>query len=75
MKFWKIEFVIDTGYDWLQRECVVTANTEDSALKNFDDWISPKLHGENFVEDSQTKINEINVSDNSIIYQNCFKEK
>lgn len=56
MRFWKINFIIDTGYEWLKRECVIIAEDEENALKNFDKWISPKLHGERFVEDSQTKL-------------------
>lgn len=74
MRFWKINFIIDTGYEWLKRECVIIAEDEKSALKNFDKWISPKLHGERFVEDSQTKIEEMQTNDYGIIYQNCFKE-
>ena len=74
MRFWKINFIIDTGYEWLKRECVIIAEDKENALKNFDKWISPKLHGERFVEDSQTQIKEIQTNDYGIIYQNCFKE-
>lgn len=74
MRFWKINFIIDTGYEWLKRECVIIAEDEENALKNFDKWISPKLYGERFVEDSQTQIKEIQTNDYGIIYQNYFKE-
>jgi hypothetical protein len=74
MKFWKINFIIDTGYEWLKRECVIIADDRERALKKFDEWILPKLHGERFVEDSQTQIKEISTNDYGIIYQNCFDE-
>lgn len=73
MRFWKINFIIDTAYEWLEREWVIIADNETSALKNSERWISPQLHGEKFVEDSQTQIEEIQANDYGIIYQNCFK--
>jgi len=74
MKFWKINFTIDTGYEYLQRECIIIANNQEIALNKFNEWIFPKLHGEICMEDSQTQIKEILENNYGIIYQNCFKE-
>lgn len=72
--FWEINFVIDTGYDWKYHVCVVAAKNEEEARKNFDNWISPRLHGENFVVDTETKIVLKRENEYGIIYQSCFAE-
>lgn len=72
-KLWKITFTIDTGYTWFERDCIVIACDEESALKNFNKWITPKLHGERFVEDELTKTVELSADDYGVIYQNYIR--
>lgn len=74
MELWKIIFTIDTGYTWFEKECIITADNQEDALKKFNEWINPQLHGENFIEDSKTKIKKIQPNKYGIIYQNYFKE-
>lgn len=72
--FWEISFTIDTGYDWQKYVCLIVAENEEQARKNFNNWVSPRLHGEKFVVDSKTKITLKHETEYGIIYQSCFAE-
>lgn len=74
--FWKINFTIDTGYDWLKRICIISAPTEEEAKERFKKWVNPLLTGEKCVLDKDTKITPIEISEEQpILYQDAFKEK
>lgn len=66
---WKIKFIVDNGYEYLKRICVVVAANEDEAMLVFKRWIDSELHIDEFIINCETKIEPINCRD-GIVYSN-----
>ena len=69
---YKIDFYIDTGYEYLKKVAVVAADNEKTAVEKLDKWISPKLHGETFAELNEAVVSKIKDNGFGVIYQNVF---
>lgn len=64
--FWKINYIIDDGYDWHKKVCVVKADSKEKALEILDVEIGSKLKGERMILDKYTEITECD--DNVVLY-------
>ena len=64
----KMQEIINQNLDITKKEI-----SKADALKMFKEWISPKLHGERFVEDKYTKIKLIPTDACGVVYQNYFR--
>ena len=65
--FWKINYIIDDGYDWYKRVCIVKADNKEKALEILYTEIGSKLKGERTILPKYTEITEC---DNDIILYN-----
>ena len=62
--FWKINYIIDDGYAWHRRVCIITADSKEKALEVLNTEIGSKLTGERIMLDKYTEITEC---DNNVI--------
>lgn len=67
--FWKVNYIIDDGYDWHKRVCIINANSKEKAFEIFRTEICAKLKGERFILDKYTEITEC--KNNVILYDGC----
>ena len=63
--FWKINYIIDDGYYWHKKVCIVKADSEEKALEILHTEIGSKLMGEKIILDKYTEITEC---DDTILY-------
>lgn len=62
--FWKINYIIDDGYAWHRRVCIIVADSKEKALEILNTEIGSKLTGERIMLDKYTEITEC---DNNVI--------
>lgn len=55
---WKVNYIIDTGYDWDKKVCIIKADSKEKALEILHSEISMKLRGERMILDEYTEITE-----------------
>ena len=72
---YRIDFYIDTGYEYLKKFAVVFADNEKAAIEKLRKWISPKLHGETFAELDDAIVNRIEENEFGIICENVFRKQ
>lgn len=65
--FWKVFYIIDTGYDWDKKVCIIKADSKEKALEILHSEIGMKLKGEKMILDRYTEIIEC---DNDVILYN-----
>lgn len=65
--FWKINYIVDTGYDWEHYVCIIKAESKEKALYILNFEIGLKLKGERMILDKYTEITEC---DNDVILYN-----
>jgi len=65
--FWKIKYIVDDGYTWHRKICIINAENEQKALNILDYRIGLKLKGERMILDEFT---EITKCDNDVILYN-----
>lgn len=65
--FWKINYIIDNGYDWYKKVCIIKADSKEEALKILNTEIGSKLKGDRMILDKYTEITEC---DNNVIIYN-----
>lgn len=65
--FWQINYVIDDGYDWHNKVCIIRADSKEKALEILNTEIGSKLKGERMILDKYTEITEC---DNDVILYN-----
>jgi len=65
--FWKINYIIDDGYDWYKRVCIIKADSKEKALELLNAEIGSKLKGERMILNKYT---EIAKCDNDVILYN-----
>ena len=70
MKIYKVELEIDTGYEFLDRVCVLFAENAEDAQKKADRYYNSRLQGEKFA--NVKSVTEV-TNENGIIYQDYFK--
>lgn len=63
--FYKINYIVDDGYDWNNRICVIDADTKEKALEVLHTEIGSQLKGERIILDQYTEITECK---NTILY-------
>lgn len=63
--FWKINYIIDNGYSWIKRVCIIKAGSKEEAIEILYSEIGSKLEGESFIRDRYTM--EITECDNDVI--------
>lgn len=68
--FWKIKYIIDTGYDWKHKLCVINAESKKSALDIFDSEIRYKLVGESYVISDSIAVEQC--KNDVILYNGCY---
>ena len=59
---WKLNYIVDTGYEWEKRVCIIKAENKEQALSLLHTEIETKLPGESFVLNKYTEISEYNKS-------------
>ena len=64
--FWKVNYVVDTGYEWKHCVCIIKAESEEAALEILHTDFESNLPGEKFILDNYTEITECN--NGAIIY-------
>lgn len=57
-KIWEVRYVVDTGYDWIYRVCIIKAENEEAAIAILDAEIGSKLKCESYIMANRTKITE-----------------
>lgn len=65
--FWKINYVVDDGYTWHKKVCIVKAGSKERALEILYEEISKKLKGERII---LSKYTEITKCENDVILYN-----
>lgn len=65
--FWKINYVIDDGYAWHRKVCIIKADSKNKALELLNTEIGSKLKGERMILDEYTEITEC---DNGVVLYN-----
>lgn len=68
--FWKVFYIIDTGYDWDKKVCIIKADSKEKALEILHSEIGMKLKGEKMILDRYTEIIEC---DNDVILYNGIR--
>lgn len=71
MRIYKANLIIDTGYDWYNKVCVLYADNEEDAKTKTDKYFNSRLRGEKFA--NVENVVEIKENDLGIIYQDYFK--
>ena len=70
MKMYKVKVEIDTGYEYVEQNCVLFAENEEYAEKNASIYFNGRLSGEKFANvKNVTEITTVN----GIIYQDYFE--
>ena len=64
--YWKVNYIIDDGYEWHKRVCIIKADNEEQALQILYSEIGKKLTGEMHFIDEYTKI--VKCDNNTILY-------
>lgn len=67
--FWKINYIVDDGYDWHKKICVINAESKEKALEFLHTEIGLKLKGERTILGEYTEITEC--QNNTILYDGC----
>lgn len=57
-KIWEVRYVVDTGYDWVYKVCIIKAESEEVAVEILDAEIGSKLQGESYIMANRTKVTE-----------------
>lgn len=73
MKIYKVALRIDTGYEWLNRTCILYANGKEDATLKANTYINSLLHGDSYA--AVKNVEEVNVNQCGIIYQDCFRKQ
>ena len=73
MKIYKVALQIDTGYEWLNRTCVLYANSKDDAVVKANEYINNRLLGDSYA--TVKNVEEVNINQYGIIYQDCFRKQ
>lgn len=55
---WKVQYTIDTGYDWIHRVCIIKAKSKEAALDILHTEIESKLKGDKCILHEYTEITE-----------------
>lgn len=71
MKIYKVALRIDTGYEWLNRTCILYANSKDDAALKVNIYINSLLPGDSYA--TVKNVEEVNINQYGIIYQDYFK--
>ena len=72
MRLFQVILVIDTGYEVLNRTCVLYAGNEKAAGIVAKDVTNKHLVGESYAD--VKNVIELPVRDGGVIYQNCYQE-
>lgn len=80
MNLYRIEFYVDTEYEYFKRECTVMADSESTARNNFREWMKTRykdLPSQWNTEDSDSeiKVTEIEQEGFGVVFQNLFNPK
>ena len=69
---WKVYYIVDDGYQYLERVAIVKAESEEKALEFLDTEIGSKLKGKRFIVKKYTRI--FNCGDGPILYKGIAME-
>lgn len=72
MEVYKVQLIIDTGYEIFCKICILYAQNKEDAKEKAYKYINNHLHGETFAD--VKNVTEIHINENGVIYQNCFRE-
>lgn len=64
--FWKVNYIVDDGYDWYKRVCIINADSKEKAFEVLHAEIGSKLIGERFILDKYTEV--IECENDKILY-------
>lgn len=67
---WKVNYIIDDGYDWHKQVCIIKAESKEIALEILHTEVGLKLKGERVILSKYTEITEC---DNDVILYNSWK--
>lgn len=56
--FWKVNYIVDDGYDWYKRICIINADTKERAIEILYTEIGSKLKGERCILSKYIEITE-----------------
>lgn len=71
MKMYKVALQIDTGYEWLNRTCILYANSKENAALKANTYINSCLLGDSYA--TVKNVEEVNIK-YGIVYQDCFQK-
>lgn len=56
--FWRVNYIVDDGYTWNHRVCIINTDNKEKALEILHTEIGSKLKGESFILDEYTEVME-----------------
>ena len=70
MKIYEVTLIIDTGYEWLDRTCILYANNKQDAEEKTFKYMNRRLKRDHHAEVKY--VEEVTPNRNGIIYQDHF---
>ena len=64
--YWRIKYVLDDGFDWYKKICIINADDKEEVFEIFNNEINSKLKGGQVILNKYTEI--IKCENNTILY-------